>query len=111
MGLLGVLVGMRLPKVDLARALERDHMIEEIWKESSFAEAVADILRPQLEAEGERKGERKMARRMAQIALEKRFGPLSDDVLAAIQAADEATLEEVVGSNTLEEARTHLGLS
>jgi hypothetical protein len=28
MGLLGVLVGMRLPKVDLTRALERDHMID-----------------------------------------------------------------------------------
>lgn len=82
-------------------------MIEEIWKESTFLEVAADILRPQLEAEGERKGERKMAR----VALENRFGPLSAEVLAAIQAADEATLEEVVGSNSLEEARTHLGLS
>jgi hypothetical protein len=70
-------------------------MIEEIWKESSFAEAVTEIT----------------ARRMARAALEKRFGPLSEDVLTAIQAADEATLEEVVGSLTLEEARAHLGLS
>lgn len=99
MGLLGVLVGMRLPQVDLARALERDHMIEEIWEESSYSEAVQEHT------------SKKTARRMARAALEKRFGPLSDDVLAAIQAADEATLEEVVGSNTLEEARAHLGLS
>lgn len=110
MGLLGVLVGMRLPKVDLARALERDHMIEEIWKESSFAEAVADILRPQLEAEGERKAERKMA----QIALEGRFGTLDEDILAAIQAADEAALEALIAhitSDTLEQVRARLGLS
>ncbi|HEY7358053.1 MAG TPA: hypothetical protein VH590_16350, partial [Ktedonobacterales bacterium] len=84
-----------------------DHMIEEIWKESSFAEAAADILRPQLEAEGERKGMLKLTR----LGLEKRFGPLSNDMLAAIEAADEATLEAVFGSSTLEEARTHLGLS
>jgi hypothetical protein len=95
MGLLGVLVGMRLPRADLIRALERDQMIEEIWKESSFAEAVSTIT----------------ARRMARVSLEKRFGLLSDEVLAAIQNADEATLEEVVGSRTLEEARAHLGLN
>lgn len=29
-GLLGVLAGMRLPEVDLLKALERDHMIEKI---------------------------------------------------------------------------------
>jgi hypothetical protein len=51
------------------------------------------------------------ARRMARVGLEKRFGPLSDEALAAIQNADEATLEDVVGSRTLEEARAHLGLS
>lgn len=48
---------------------------------------------------------------MARRALEKRFGQLSEDLLAAIQNADEATLEEVIGSETLEEARTHLGLN
>ena len=95
MGLLELLAGMRLPRADLVKALERDQMIEEIWKESSFAEAVSQIT----------------ARRLAHRALEKRFGPLSDDVLATIQNADEATLEEVIGSETLEEARTHLGLN
>jgi hypothetical protein len=81
------------------KALERDYMIEEIWEESSYGEAVQEHTR------------KKTARRMAQVALEKRFGPLSDDVLAAIQAADEATLEDVVGSLSLEEARRYLGLS
>ncbi len=61
MGLLGVLAGMRLPKVDLIKALERDDMIEEIWKESSFAEAVTEITT------------RQTARRMARVGLEKPF--------------------------------------
>lgn len=99
MGLLGVLVGMRLPIADVMNALERDYMIEEIWEESSYGEAVQEHAR------------KKTARRMARVALEKRFGPLSDEVLTAIQAADEATLEEVVDSRSLEEARAHLGLS
>lgn len=98
MGLLGVLVGMRLPEAELMQALERDHMIEEIWEESSYSEAVQSH------------ASKKTARRMARVGLEKRFGPLSDDVLAAIQNADEATLEDVVGAQTLEEARAHLGL-
>lgn len=98
-GLLGVLVGMRLPRIDLMKALERDHMIEEIWKESSFADAVAEITR------------KDTTRRIARLALEGRFGPLSDEVLAAIQAAEAATLEEVVGAQTLEQVRARLGLS
>ncbi len=49
-GILGLLAGMRLPKANLMQALERDHMIEEIWKESSFGEAAAEILRPEVEA-------------------------------------------------------------
>lgn len=40
MGLLGLLVGTRLPEVDLLKALERNHMIEEIWEESSYGEAI-----------------------------------------------------------------------
>jgi len=55
-----------------------------------------------------------MARRMARIALEGRFGPLSDDLLAALQKADEATLRELVGhvsTETPEQVRARLGLS
>ena len=76
-----------------------DRLMREIWKESSYKDAIREHAR------------KTTARRMARVALEKRFGSLSDDVLAAIQAADEATLEEVVGSNSLAEARKHLGLS
>lgn len=84
------------------QALERDHMIEEIWEESSYAEAVRDHTKKQMT---------ERMQRMAQIALEKRFGPLSHEVLAAIKTANETTLEAVVGSNTLEEVRARLGLS
>ncbi|HEY7126887.1 MAG TPA: hypothetical protein VH590_21200 [Ktedonobacterales bacterium] len=77
-------------------------MIEEIWEESSYAEAVRDHTKKQMT---------ERMQRMAQIALEKRFGPLSHEVLAAIKTANETTLEAVVGSNTLEEVRARLGLS
>lgn len=105
--------GMRLTKTMLAHLTEQlrsNPMMEEIWKESTFLEVAADILRPQLEAEGERK----MARRMARVALEGRFGPVSDDVLAAIQVAEEAALETIVAhssTDTLEQMRARLGLS
>ena len=99
MGLLGVLVGMRLPKVDLVKALERDHMIEEIWKESSFAEAVSEITA------------RETAREMAQIVLEDRFGALSEDILTAMKSADETTLKSLLTVKSLEQIRTRLGLS
>ncbi len=78
-------------------------MVNELWQYSSVAQA--------LKEEGRDEGRIEEARRMARVSLEKRFGLLSDEVLAAIQNADEATLEEVVGSRTLEEARMYLGLS
>lgn len=102
MGLLGVLVGMRLPEVDLLKALERDHMIEEIWEESSYGEAIQTHAR------------KNMAREMAQIALEGRFGNLDKDILAALKTADEATLKALVANSstdTLAQVRARLGLS
>lgn len=102
MGLLGVLVGMRLPEVEVLKALERDHMIEEIWEESSYGEAVQTHAR------------KKMAREMAQLALESRFGKLDEDILAALKPADEATLKALVAhssTDTLEQVRARLGLS
>ena len=50
---------------------------------------------------------------MALIALEGRFGPLSGDLRAAINAADEATLQEIVAriaTETLDQVRARLGL-
>ena len=42
-GTLILLAGLRVPRAALADALRRAHMIEDIWKESSFAEAVYDV--------------------------------------------------------------------
>ncbi len=100
-GLLGLLAGMRLPKTELAQALERDHMIEEIWNESSYADAVRDHAR------------KEMAQRMARVNLEGKFGTLSEDILAALKTADQTTLEAIgahITTDTLEQVRARLGL-
>ncbi len=128
-GILGLLAGMRLPKANLMQALERDHMIEEIWKESSFGEAAAEILRPEVEAKLRPEVEAKLRpeveakigaarkaegmREMAQVALEGRLGTLSAEVLAALERADEATLKAIVAhisTDTPEQIQVRLGL-
>ena len=102
-GYLGLLAGAQLDNAEVRAALMRHPMVNEVWQHSSVAQA--------LKEEGRDEGRIEEARRMARVSLEKRFGALSDEVLAAIQNADEATLEDMVGSRTLEEARAHLGLS
>lgn len=77
-------------------------MVNELWQHSSVAQG--------LKEEG-REEERAEAREIARIALESRFGMLGDDVLAAIQRADEPTLKAVVACKTLEDVQTRLGLS
>ncbi len=50
---------------------------------------------------------------MARIALEGRFGPLSEDVLAALSQASEDMLQDVfahAATDSLEQMRTRLGL-
>jgi hypothetical protein len=59
------------------------------------------------------KGQEEGRRQMVRAALEGRFGTLSEDLLAALNAADEATLRDVVahiGTDSLEQARARLGL-
>ena len=53
------------------------------------------------------------ARRMAIAALKLRFDPLPEDVVAAVNAADEATLQDLVehaSAETLEQLRKRLGV-
>ena len=48
------------------------------------------------------------------MALESKFGALSDDLLAALNTADQETLEDIVthiSADTLEQARARLKLS
>ena len=100
-GLLANLAGVNIPHDILLAAFRSKPMIDDLLKESSVAQAFFE------------EGELRMARRMALIALEGRFGPLSDDLRAAINAADAATLQEIVAriaTETLEQARARLGL-
>lgn len=72
-------------------------MLDELIRKSSFAEEFID--------EGRRQ--------MALAAIEGRFGPLSDDLRAAITSADVATLQDIVAhisTLSLEEVRARLGL-
>lgn len=84
-------------------------MIDDLLEYSSVAQAFFE----EGEREGKREGERQMARRMALIALEGRFGPVSDELRAAIDAADAATLQEIVAhiaTESLDQVRARLGL-
>jgi len=88
-------------------------MYGDILRESPFLEELIDELQPEIKAEAEAKGMAKGMRKMAQVALEGRFGALSDDMLAALEASSQETLEDIVGhisTDTLEQARARLGL-
>ena len=93
-------------------------MGEEILKESTYVEVLMEKWGPEIlakrEAEAEAKGMREMAHRMARRAWESKFGALSADVLAALDAADQETLEDIVAhisADTLEQVRGRLKLS
>ncbi|HEX6780208.1 MAG TPA: hypothetical protein VF099_18500 [Ktedonobacterales bacterium] len=61
-------------------------------------------------AEGRAEGRAEGMCKLTQSILERRFGPLSQDVLQALNAADETTLSAAGASDTIEQARAHLGL-
>ncbi|HKS68904.1 MAG TPA: hypothetical protein VJQ45_00690 [Ktedonobacterales bacterium] len=94
---------------DFLAAFRSKPMIDDLLEYSSVAQAFFE----EGEREGKREGERQMARRMALIALEGRFGPVSDELRAAIDAADAATLQEIVAhiaTESLDQVRARLGL-
>jgi hypothetical protein len=77
-------------------------MLGDLWKESSLAGALEDRWRE--EGMGQ----------MLQVVLESRFGPLSNDIVAALRTADEATLRAIgehIVTDTLEQVRGRLGLA
>lgn len=113
-GWLAGIGGLRLSKESLTEVVRRNPMMEDLLRESSFVDVVADLLRPEIKAEGRAEGMREMAHRMVQRALESKFGALSDDLLAALNTADQETLEDIVShisADTLEQARARLKLS
>ncbi len=85
-------------------------MVNELWKESSAAQ----ILLEEGEAKGRVEGRAEEARKIARAVLTRRFGPPAEEVLAAIDAADEATLLEIIenmsSGESLEQVRTRLGV-
>ena len=88
-------------------------MLNDLLRESSVAEIFIEEGRAKGREEGRAKGREEGERRTAQTALEGRFGPLPEDVLAALAQADEATLLALVAhiaTDSLEQARARLGL-
>jgi hypothetical protein len=109
-GLLLVLAGLRLPPMAIMGALRRNPMLEDLLKDNS----VAQILIERGIEQGIERGIEEGERRMAQVSLEGRFGPLSDDMRAALRTADEAILHDLaahIASDTLEQVRARLGLA
>ncbi|HEV7128342.1 MAG TPA: hypothetical protein VGN32_13000 [Ktedonobacterales bacterium] len=77
-------------------------MIDDFLRESSVVQGWID------------EGKHQMAHEMAQAALEGRFGTLSEDLIAALGSADEATLRAVVmhvSTDSLEQVKSRLALS
>jgi len=97
-----LLTGLRVRWPVLAEALRRRLMLGNLWEESSLKEALAV-----------RERELGMGR-MAQKVLERRFGPLGEDVITALNSSDEASLDAIgdhVITDTLEQVRARLGLN
>ncbi len=102
--LIGLLVGLAATPASrriLLERLRRNPMIDELLRESGIIQEFIE--------QGRLEGERDFAL----VALEGRFGPLSEDVRAAVAAADEAVLRELVArltTDSLEQLRARLGL-
>jgi hypothetical protein len=80
-------------------------LINELWKHSSTAQEFA--------AEKVAEGRAEARREDARLVLEERFKTLSEDIVQAINLADEATLREVIKhaySDSVEQIRARLGL-
>lgn len=107
--LIGLLVGLAPPlssRRTLLDQLRRNPMIDELLRESGIIQEFIE--------QGRTEGEREMAL----VALEGRFGPLSEDVRAAVatanEAANEAALRELMAHLTtasLEQVRARLNLA
>jgi predicted transposase YdaD len=105
LGLLGVLAGLRLPREVVEQALRRNPMVRDIIQESSFAQLLLE--------EGRQEGRQEGQRETVRMLLESRFGPLESNVLSALEAADEPTLQALIAhlaTDTWPEISSHLGI-
>ena len=131
--MLFLLAGLRFSHEELAQAMREAKVTLNLWEESSLKEALADLAREEgLEeglAEGIIKGReegiargREQGREQGEVEgqrvvicnlLTARFGALSDDLVAAINAADAATLTGMVptlATGALADVRSRFGL-
>jgi predicted transposase YdaD len=102
LGALALLAGLRVPRGAVLTALRRSLMLQDIIRESTFAQDLIE--------EGKVEGQRQMAR----LALQGRYGPLADELVAAVNAADDATLRALVEhltTDTMSDVRARLGLT
>ncbi|HEV7215126.1 MAG TPA: hypothetical protein VGP33_08355, partial [Chloroflexota bacterium] len=90
-GLLAVLAGMRLPPGAVANMVRRSPMLRELVRELG----VAEIFEPEAAARGESRCVVAGMRELVQTRLERRFGVLRADELAALEAADAPLLRQV----------------
>ncbi|MGZ3681879.1 MAG: hypothetical protein ACXVDI_25245 [Ktedonobacterales bacterium] len=95
-GLLIVLAGLRLGRMDLSAALRRNLMFGELLKESNFAEVIYDLGREEGEAKGREEGAVQALRTSLRLVLEARFGALPNDMTVAINALDSIALTEAL---------------
>jgi len=128
-----LLAGVRFPRDLISEVMRRKRMIENLWEESSLGAALEQLAEERGEARGEARGveigveigeargveigeargQMKAMRTMARLALEDRFGTLTEDILMAIDSANPETLQGVVlqaSADTLAQARARLGL-
>ncbi len=118
--LLAVFIARQFDNADLAREIyRRVHMSTELLEESPLyrewiaqAEAKGEAKgKVEGEARGKADGELSGLRRSVRIILAKRFGPLDETLLAAIDAAQAADLEAVLAqaiTDTLDQIRARL---
>jgi hypothetical protein len=109
-GQLVALAGTRLPVAALLAALRRNPMLDDLLTDNPLIQALVEQGREQGREQGALEAQREMARAMLQA----RFGPLGDDVLAALASADRETLLALAtnaATDTPEQVRARLGLA
>jgi len=106
LGALALLAGLRIPRGAVLAALRRSLMLQDIIRESSFAQDLIE----EGKTEGKVEGQREMAREMARLALQGRYGPLTDELVAADDATLRALVEHLT-TDAMSDVRARLGLT
>lgn len=132
-GFLVTLAGIHVPQSALAQAIRRNQMLEDILKQSSAAGVLADLIKPDLEAQIKAELEPQIkaelepqikaqiepqikaenTRHLVQAALQDKFGTLDEEMTSALRTADIAVLEAIIShitSESREQIRSRLGL-